>query len=100
MVQTVASSPAECRGAMLEALGKIKGHYHFELAKAREWYECQDRELEAYHRGKARGLLFAIETIEAVEADLKMADFPKLAEDAVPTLLHRSNGNGRRAGVA
>jgi hypothetical protein len=97
MVQSVVSNPAECRSTMLEALGKIKGHYHFELAKAREWYECQDRELEAYHRGKARGLLFAIETIEAVESDLKTADAPDLEEGEPVPLQDRI---GSRAGVA
>jgi hypothetical protein len=97
MVQAVVSNPAEPRWAMLEALGKIKGHYHFELAKAREWYGCQDQELEAYHRGKARGLLFAIDTIEAVESDLKTADVPNLEErEAVPL----QDRIGSRAGVA
>lgn len=98
MAQTEVSTPAQYRWAMLEALGKLKGHYHFELAKAREWYECQDRELEAYHRGKARGLLFAIETIEATEADLREAGVPLLEDDVVLTSLH--SRDERRVGVA
>lgn len=91
MVQTEVSDSAQCRWAMLEALGKIKGHYDFELAKAREWYECDDRELEAYHRGKARGLLFAIENIEATQADLRMACVPPLEEDVELAPFHQRN---------
>lgn len=98
MAQIEVSNPVQHRWAMLEALGKIKGHYHFELAKAREWYESQDRELEAYHRGKARGLLFAIEAIEATEADLREAGVPLLEDDVVLTSLH--SRDRQPAGVA
>lgn len=98
MAQIEVSNPVQYRWAMLEALGKIKGHYHFELAKAREWYESQDRELEAYHRGKARGLLFAIETIEATEADLRESGVSPVEDDVVLTPLR--SRDRQPAGVA
>lgn len=98
MIQTEVSNPVQYRWAMLEALEKIKGHYQFELAKAVEWFESQDRELEAYHRGKARGLLFAIETIEATEVDLREAGVSPLEDDVV--LTPPRSRDERRAGVA
>ncbi len=91
-------NPAECRQAMLEALNTIKGHYRFELGKAQEWYQVQERELEAYHRGKARGLLFAIETVEAMEGKLRLAESMPMEEDEVPKAFFPLRE--RRAGVA
>ncbi|HEU4792944.1 MAG TPA: hypothetical protein VFS96_04735 [Nitrolancea sp.] len=49
-------TPVQYRQVLQEALQAIKGYYDFERRKQEEWFEVEDREMEAYHRGKIRGL--------------------------------------------
>lgn len=53
----------------LGILRKIQQEYHDEQRRVEDWFEVEDREMHAYHRGKSRGLLFCI---QALETNLKL----------------------------
>ncbi len=55
--------------AALGVLAKIRREYQEEQRRVEDWFEVEDREMHAYHRGKTRGLLFCI---QALETNLKL----------------------------
>lgn len=64
-------TPVQYRQVLQEALQAIKGYYDFERRKQEEWFEVEDREMEAYHRGQMRGLCMAQQILET---KLKLAE--------------------------
>ena len=56
--------PVQDRQVLQEALQAIQGYYDFERRKQEEWFEVEDREMAAYHRGQMRGLRLARELLE------------------------------------
>ncbi|CCF83553.1 hypothetical protein [Nitrolancea hollandica] len=59
----------EMLDAALGVLAKIRREYQEEERRVEDWFEVEDREMHAYHRGKTRGLLFCI---QALETNLKL----------------------------
>lgn len=55
--------------AALGILRKVQREYQDEQRRVEDWFEVEDREMHAYHRGKSRGLLFCI---QALETNLKL----------------------------
>ena len=64
-------TPVQYRQVLEEALQGLKGYYDFEYRKQEEWFEVEDREMAAYHRGQMRGLRVARELLET---KLKLAE--------------------------
>jgi hypothetical protein len=54
-------TPVQYQRVIQEALQGLKGYYDFECRKQEEWFEVEDREMAAYHRGQMRGLRVATE---------------------------------------
>ena len=65
------ATPVPDRQVLQEALQAIQGYYDFERRKQEEWFEVEDREMAAYHRGQMRGLRVARELLET---KLKLAE--------------------------
>ena len=57
-------TPVQDWQVLQEALQAIQGYYDFERRKQEEWFEVEDREMAAYHRGQMRGLRLARELLE------------------------------------
>jgi hypothetical protein len=78
MDATQGVTPVQDRQVLQEALQAIQGYYDFERRKQEEWFEVDDREMAAYHRGQLRGLRLALELLESklklVEARPQVAD--------------------------
>ena len=72
------ATPVQYRQVVQEALQAIKGYYDFERRKQEEWFEVEDREMAAYHRGQMRGLRLAREMLET---KLKLAEAGPQSED-------------------
>jgi hypothetical protein len=51
--------------AMRQALASLRGWLAYERSKREEWFEVEDREMYAYHRGYERGLERGIAVLEA-----------------------------------
>lgn len=56
--------------AAVGVLREIQREFQDEQRRMEDWFEVEDKEMQAYHRGKTRGLLYCIETLEA---NLKLA---------------------------
>ena len=58
-----------------QALDSLRSWLAYERSKREEWFEVEDREMYAYHRGYERGLERGIAALEAarnaVSGDLK-----------------------------
>lgn len=78
-------SDTDILNAALGILRKIQHEYQEEQRRVEDWFEVEDREMHAYHRGKSRGLLFCI---QALETNLKLVG-------AIPG---RDNGPSQQAG--
>jgi hypothetical protein len=74
------ATPVQYRQVLEEALQGLKGYYDFECRKQEEWFEVEDRELAAYHRGQMRGLRVARELLET---KLKLVEVGPQADDVV-----------------
>jgi hypothetical protein len=61
--------------AVEQALDSLRGWLAYERAKQEEWFEVDDREMSAYHRGYERGLERGIAALEGLlhAADAEMA---------------------------
>lgn len=51
--------------AVRQALDSLRGWLAYERSKREEWFEVEDREMYAYHRGYERGLERGIAVLEA-----------------------------------
>ncbi len=51
--------------AIQQALDSLRSWLAYERSKREEWFEVEDREMYAYHRGYERGLERGIATLEA-----------------------------------
>ena len=70
--------PVQDWQVLQEALQAIQGYYDFERRKQEEWFEVEDRDMAAYHRGQMRGLRLAQQMLETklaqAEAGLAASD--------------------------
>ncbi len=75
--ESIDQAMQELRGkvAVEQALDSLRGWLAYERSKREEWFEAEDPEMYAYHRGCARGLergIAAVETVlRAASLDLK-----------------------------
>jgi hypothetical protein len=53
------------REALEQALRQLRELYAYEQAKRDEWFEIEDREMYAYHRGYERGVERSLATLES-----------------------------------
>ncbi len=71
-------TPVQYRQVLKESLQAIKDYYDFEHRKQEEWFEVEDRDMAAYHRGQMRGLRLAQQMLETklaqAEAGLAASD--------------------------
>lgn len=54
-----------CKVAILQARESLRGWLAYERSKRDEWFEVEDPEMYAYHRGYERGLERSIAVLEA-----------------------------------